>query len=50
MRHRVAGRQLSRNSSHREAMFRNIVLGLLTLSGVAMLVSSLPRLLMRLSN
>jgi uncharacterized membrane protein YfcA len=33
-----------------ESTFRKIVLGLLTLSGVAMLVSSLPRLLERLSN
>jgi len=31
-----------------EALFRQIVLGLLTVSGIAMLVSSLPRLLMRL--
>ena len=31
-----------------EASFRQIVLGLLTVSGIAMLVSSLPRLLMRL--
>jgi large subunit ribosomal protein L17 len=29
MRHRVAGRQLSRNSSHREAMFRNMVTSLM---------------------
>jgi large subunit ribosomal protein L17 len=30
MRHRIAGRQLSRNSSHREAMFRNMVTSLMT--------------------
>jgi len=29
MRHRVAGRQLSRNSPHREAMFRNMVTSLM---------------------
>ena len=29
MRHRIAGRQLSRNSPHREAMFRNMVTSLM---------------------
>jgi large subunit ribosomal protein L17 len=29
MRHQVSGRQLSRNSSHREAMFRNMVTSLM---------------------
>ena len=29
MRHRVKGKKLNRNASHRKAMFRNIVLGLL---------------------
>ena len=28
MRHRMSGRQLSRNSSHRKAMFRNMVTSL----------------------
>lgn len=29
MRHRYAGKQLSRNSSHRKAMFRNMIVSLL---------------------
>ena len=28
MRHRTAGRQLNRNSSHRKAMFRNMAISL----------------------
>ncbi len=30
MRHRVAGRKLSRHTQHRELMFRNMVVSLLT--------------------
>ena len=48
MRHRVKGKKLNRNASHRKAMFRNMVLGLLAkcdTSGVdnCRIVTTLPK-------
>lgn len=48
MRHRVKGKKLNRNASHRRAMFRNLVLGLLArceASGVenCRIVTTLPK-------